>query len=457
MTKRIILALSMMAILLLGSTFPVQAATPSFYISNIESDVSVSIKTLNFPANTTFNVYMGPGGTQGINGVLVAVTNSGDGGTFGVTYNIPDDLKGAFSIDIRMDSDSGYHMYKNFINRIDGSTSTKLTGHNLILYVVSVVKDTSVTLRTQYFPTGQDFLVRMGRYGTHGLGGDEITTINTGDSGIFNTTLTIPSDLQGKSPLDVRFDDVYGQSAEISFYNCTGCGQAPKLTPVYLSDLTSNAASSSSSSSSYYRGLPATSLVSVVTDTSVTFYGYNFPTNQDFTVTIGPYGTYGVGGVVVGTTNSGASGSFTTTYPIPSQYAGSTQLSIRWQGSVYYAYDWFNNSTTGSTSTSTSSSSSTTTSYYYGGIPSTSFVSVVANTSVTFTGANFPPNQTFTVTIAPYGTLGTGGVVVGTTDTGSSGSFTATYTIPSQYAGSTKLSIRWQGPVYYAYDWFNNQ
>ena len=189
-------------------------------------------------------------------------------------------------------------MYKNFINRIDGSTSKNLAGHNLILYVVSVVKDTSVTLRSEYFPKGQDFLIRMGRYGTHGLGGDEINTVNTGDSGIFGVTLSIPSDLQGKSPLDVRFDDVYGQSAEISFYNCTGCGQGPKETPVYLSDLTSNAAIASSSSSYYYSGIPATSFVSVVTDTSVTFYGYNFPTNQDFTVTIGPYGTYGVGGVV---------------------------------------------------------------------------------------------------------------------------------------------------------------
>jgi hypothetical protein len=457
MTKRIIMALSMMAILLLSSAFPVQASAPGFYISNIVSDESVSIETLNFPANTTFNVYMGPGGTQGLNGVLVAATQSGDGGTFGVTYSIPDGLKGAFSIDIRLDSDSGYHMYKNFINRIDGSTSTKLTNRNLILYVVSVVKDTSVTLRSEYFPKGQDFLVRMGRYGTHGLGGDEITNVNTGDSGIFGITLTIPADLQGKSPLDVRFDDVYGQSSEISFYNCTGCGQGPKETPVYLSDLTSNSVTSSSSSSSYYRGLPATSLVSVVSNTSVTFYGYNFPTNQNFTVTIGPYGTYGVGGAVVGTNNSGSTGIFTATYPIPPQYSGSTQLSIRWQGSVYYAYDWFNNATSGSTTSATPTPSATTTSYYYGGIPSTSYVSDVKDTSVTFTGANFPPNQSFTVTIAPFGTLGTGGVAVGTTQTDNNGAFTATYTIPSQYVGSAKLSIRWQGPVYFAYDWFNNQ
>jgi hypothetical protein len=332
MTKRILLALSMMAILLLGSAFPVQAATVTFQISDIVSDESVSIRTLNFPANTVFNVFMGPGGTQGINGVLVGVTNSADGGVFGVTYNIPDELKGAYKIDIRMDSDSGYHMYKTFINRVDGSASLNLTGHNLILSVVSVVKDTSVTLRTQYFPKGQDFLVRMGKYGTHGLGGDEINTINTGDSGILDVDLAIPPDLQGKSPLDVRFDDVYGQSSEISFYNVTGGGQAPKLTPVYLDG--SSTSSSTSGSSYYYSGIPATSLVSVVTNTSVTFYGYNFPTNQNFTATIGPYGTYGVGGVVVGTTNSGSSGIFTATYPIPAQYAGSAQLSIRWQGST---------------------------------------------------------------------------------------------------------------------------
>ena len=80
------------------------------------------------------------------------------------------------------------------------------------------------------------------------------------------------------------------------------------------------------------------------------------------------------------------------------------------------------------------------------------------NTSVTFNGYSFPPNLTLTVTIAPYGTYGLGGVTVGTTQTDGNGNFSATYTVPAQYSGSSRLSIRWQGPNNYAmWDYWNNQ
>jgi len=49
--------------------------------------------THNFPVGLDYTVRMGEYGTKAINGIEVATTNSGSGGSFEVTYNIPDELK----------------------------------------------------------------------------------------------------------------------------------------------------------------------------------------------------------------------------------------------------------------------------------------------------------------------------------------------------------------------------
>jgi hypothetical protein len=62
------------------------------------------------------------------------------------------------------------------------------------------------------------------------------------------------------------------------------------------------------------------------------------------------------------------------------------------------------------------------------------------------------------VFIGQPGAQGTDGVVVGTTNSGSSGNFTATYNIPSELAGESQLVIRVEGGAgYWAYHTFNNR
>ena len=104
---------------------------------------------------------------------------------------------------------------------------------------------------------------------------------------------------------------------------------------------------SSSTVPSWYYGYPYFYIMSVVRDATVTIDVYNLPPNQDFVVTMGPYGAYGIGGIVVATTNSGVGGYLTLTYDIPPALAGSYQIAIRMQSSLgYYAYNWFYNNTT---------------------------------------------------------------------------------------------------------------
>jgi len=94
----------------------------------------------------------------------------------------------------------------------------------------------------------------------------------------------------------------------------------------------------------------------------------------------------------------------------------------------------------------------------YSGYPTFSIVAVVKDTTVTIQAYNFPPGDTFTVRMGAYGTLGVGGIVVGTQASGSGGSFSTTYDIPAALAGSYRIAIRLESPTsgYYAYNWFYN-
>src|SRR4030042_530795 len=98
-----------------------------------------------------------------------------------------------------------------------------------------------------------------------------------------------------------------------------------------------------------YSGIPTFSVVSVEQDKTVTIKTHNFPAGETFTVTMGAFGTLGIGGVVVQKTDSGSGGTFTVSYSIPASLAGLYRIAIRLQSSSsgYYAYNWFYNNTSG--------------------------------------------------------------------------------------------------------------
>jgi LysM repeat protein len=89
---------------------------PTFSIVSVVKDTSVTIQTANFPPNQAFNGTMGPIGSRGIGGVSVATTNSGAGGAFTATFNIPASLAGKPQIAIRLQSASGYYAFNWFWN-----------------------------------------------------------------------------------------------------------------------------------------------------------------------------------------------------------------------------------------------------------------------------------------------------------------------------------------------------
>ncbi|KAA3664127.1 MAG: hypothetical protein DWQ04_07295 [Chloroflexi bacterium] len=197
--------------------------------------------------------------------------------------------------------------------------------------------------------------------------------------------------------------------------------------------------------------IPIINIQGVAADQTVTVYGYNFPVGTSFTVRMGEMGTLGVGGVVVGTTTP-ASSTFTETYTIPESLKGRYQISIRLDGyGGYYSYNWFYNNTTGTGPILGTGGQ--------GGIPTITIDSVEMDKSVTFTTHNYPPNQTFTVTMGPMFTRGIGGTNVGTFDSGTGGSLTKTFDIPATLKGNARISIRATTAhvnPYFSYNWFYN-
>lgn len=91
-------------------------------------------------------------------------------------------------------------------------------------------------------------------------------------------------------------------------------------------------------------------------------------------------------------------------------------------------------------------------------IPSISISSVDQGISVSINAVNFPPDTKLTAYVNLVGTEGVDGVVVGTKKSGSTGSLSKTFEIPSEFKNENQLVIRLEGGAgYWAYNTFNNK
>jgi uncharacterized protein YraI len=76
--------------------------------------------------------------------------------------------------------------------------------------VSAVVHDQTVTIRATNFPAGYRFTVLMGDYGSMGVNGHAVTTIDSGAGGAFTGTYTIPAALRGSSRIAIRLQSERG-------------------------------------------------------------------------------------------------------------------------------------------------------------------------------------------------------------------------------------------------------
>lgn len=225
--------------------------------------------------------------------------------------------------------------------------------------------------------------------------------------------------------------------------------------------------------------IPTFDVINVVSDSSVTIKTANFPANVNFDVRMGKIGTLGVKGILVNTVNSGKGGVFTAAFNIPSQLKGLKQISIRLESKStgFFSYNWFTNTTQTSTPTAAtatptpttttepttaatpgSTATPTKTTTPSAKIPTFSIVSVDKNNKVTIKTANFPANKKFDVRMGKMWTMGVNGTLVTTVDSGSGGTMTFTFDIPSGLKNQQQISIRLENKSsgFFAFNWFWN-
>lgn len=237
MKRLIIFALIFILLVPLGfwqatSSASASGKIPTFSIVSVERDETVTIKTRNFPANDTFKVLMGPMGTRGINGIQVDTIKSGEGGSFNKTFSIPTKLQGSFQIAIRLQSTtgSGYFAYNWFYNNTTGTgngtkptaTPNGYTGFPTFS-ISSVVRDSTVTVKTNNLPPNDSFNVLMDVRGNRAINGIKVDNIDSGTGGTKTFTFDIPASLKGTPQIAIRLQSSTGSGyfAFNWFYNNT--------------------------------------------------------------------------------------------------------------------------------------------------------------------------------------------------------------------------------------------
>jgi hypothetical protein len=418
-----------------------QASTiPTISIQGVTEDVKVTIVTHNFPANKDFKVRMGLIGTKAVDGILVGMVNSKTGGSLKFTLEIPEALHSESQISIRLDSTTGgYYSYNWFYNSDFGNHTGGAAADEASLSpsitILSVKKDTHVTVKGIDFPADEDFEVLMGEYGTEGKDGEVVDTINAGADTSFVEAFDIPESLKSEEKIAIRFESKDSDLVTFSWFTNETGASGGSTDPV----------------PSGYSGIPTISILSVNKDQDVTLQTYNFPKDKDFKVLMGKMGTKGVDGILITSFNSGEGGSFTKTFEIPGALKGDYRIAIRLQtaDNYFYAYNWFYNNTAGA---------GTGTPGGYVGIPTFSITSVEKDKTVTIKTNNFPANTEFQVLMGKMGTKGVSGILVKTIDSGSGGVFSKTFDIPAALAGDYQIAIRLEATSggYYAYNWFYN-
>jgi hypothetical protein len=209
-----------------------------FSVVGVQQDANVTILTNNFPSNVLFNVKIARQSGGGYDWKDLPDLDSGNGGNFKAVINIPPEFAGVNQLVVRLiqqkKNGKVFHEDQWFSNIPGGSGSGGRSyisdpynyynyGYGCIptIWIVSVNRNSTVTIQTNNFPANTDFQVLMGPMGTHGYG-YYVSTFNSGGGGAMTLTFPIPSQLFGSYQVSIRTQNQWsGYYSYNWFYNNT--------------------------------------------------------------------------------------------------------------------------------------------------------------------------------------------------------------------------------------------
>ncbi len=205
------------------------SASWSYTLKKVDKDVSVAIRTYNLPSNVLLDARMGRKVSGAYEWVNVGQLDSDIGGTISASFNIPPSFAGESRIIMRLVQAKKNgdvvvdHPFPN-VTSVSGGTGGRSWYYGGIptIWIVSVVRNSKVTIRTHNFPPHLNFDVLMGPMGTRGVGGYYVTTFNSGAGGVMERTFTIPPQLYNHYQIAIRTQNLgTGYYSYNWFYNNT--------------------------------------------------------------------------------------------------------------------------------------------------------------------------------------------------------------------------------------------
>ena len=164
----------------------------------------VELLMINLPDDDEFRVTMGPAGSMGIGGGLVAHFNTNDAGTYNLSFEIYAPVRNDTWIDVRIDNGDGIAAWTRFHNAAAATTATTTTTSGTggstttttttttststtttsggSMQVIHVVRSGYVQVQLSNIVNDQNFSVRMGSAETlvaHVGNGDATTIVAT--------------------------------------------------------------------------------------------------------------------------------------------------------------------------------------------------------------------------------------------------------------------------------------
>jgi hypothetical protein len=181
---------------------------------SVEEDQYVTLQGKKLVANSRYSVYLSKFGAYPSGAIFMGSVLTNKYGAFTRTYNIPGKLVDIAKIAINLSN--GRDATSNWFINATAEGNTGGEGAPAFSFSISSVEeDEWVKIRTSNLPANVTFDVLMGKSGSKGVNGIKVGTLADDDGGSVRATFDIPSQLQGRSKLDIRLEN---KSLGISYY-----------------------------------------------------------------------------------------------------------------------------------------------------------------------------------------------------------------------------------------------
>ncbi len=385
MNKKSLVFITLIVILLASTIFSTAAAKvekiPQVSFLDVTKGESVTIITNYMPENTDIIAYMGELDSKGENGIVVGQMNTGKGGSFSATLPIPAELKDREYIVVRLVAPKQWYCYNTFQNDPNGTTPvptsepsgtpapdepeytvTTVSGKPYKGYPMFAIKSVdqgkTVTVITDNFPPGLDFVALIGKLGKNGADGTPVGQFNSGEGGAFEATFDIPAVFKDYEALAIRLVAPKQYFAYNWFDNSSaGIVSAPVTStevsttpgptpaPTTVADATP-APTADPNAFVPKPGGPRIEILSVVAGQTIKVKATNLHSNLEYVFTMGPFGEAKTKGLEAGKFTSDNTGEAELILKIPEGVKDLSLISILMESSKSYAFNFFYNITT---------------------------------------------------------------------------------------------------------------